>query len=100
MIGIRLRALGLSLAVALLASSPGAGEEWSTAEWTKADLQEECTRRGIAFRKSWTKDELRRALASAGGPAPVARSPGRSAGGKPPKLSRAARQIVDSLTYQ
>jgi hypothetical protein len=63
------------------------------AEWTKAELQEECTRRGVSFRKSWTKDQLRDSLAAA---TPTGR-PGRA--GKPPKLSRAARSIVDSLTH-
>jgi hypothetical protein len=60
---------------------------------TKAELQEECARRGIAFRKSWTKDQLQRALTAASPPA----APGR--GGKPAKLSRAARRIVESLTH-
>jgi hypothetical protein len=64
------------------------------AEWTRAELQQECTRRGVAFRKSWTKDQLREALTAAAGPTT---RPGR--GGKPPKLSRAARRIVDSLTH-
>jgi hypothetical protein len=70
------------------------GEEATTeppAEWTRAELQQECTRRGVPFRKSWTKDQLREALA-----APAAR-PAR--GGKRPKLSPAARRIVDSLTH-
>jgi hypothetical protein len=64
------------------------------AEWSRAELQAECRRRGVPFRKSWTKDQLRDALA-AGVRAAV--RPGRS--GKPPKLSRAAKRIVDSLTY-
>lgn len=63
------------------------------AEWTKSELQQECARRGIAFRKSWNKDQLRDALVSA---SPPRQLPGR--GDKPPKLSRAARRIVDSLT--
>ncbi len=70
------------------------------AEWSKARLQEECTRRGLAFPKSWTKGQLREALASAAR-APVSRSRAQPPrGGKPPKLSRAARQIVDSLGRQ
>jgi hypothetical protein len=65
------------------------------AEWTRVELQQECTRRGVEFRKSWTKDQLREALAAAA--APTTR-PGH--GGKPPKLSPAARRIVDSLTHR
>jgi hypothetical protein len=65
------------------------------AEWTKAELQQECTRRGVTFRKSWSKDQLREALTAAA--APAAR-PGRS--GKLPKLSRAAGRIVDSLSHR
>lgn len=69
------------------------------AEWTKAELQQECTRRGISFLKSWTKDQLRQTLVAA--PAAVSRSPVRPApSGKPPKLSRAARRIVDSLGHR
>jgi hypothetical protein len=64
-------------------------------EWTKAELQQECARRGIAVRKTWTKDQLRDALAAP--PLPPARV---SRGGKPAKLSRAARTIVNSLTYR
>jgi hypothetical protein len=64
------------------------------AEGTKAELQEECARRGIPYRKSWTKDQLREALTSAG-----SRPARRARGEKPPKLSRAARPIVDSLTH-
>jgi hypothetical protein len=71
------------------------------ANWTKAELQEECARRGIAFRKSWTKDELRDALAAV--PLPPARAyrppAQKPPGGKPPKLSRAARTIVNSLGH-
>ncbi len=63
-------------------------------DWSKARLQEECTRRGIAFAKSWTKAQLRDALASAPRPGP---RPLRA--DRPPKLSRAARLIVDSLTH-
>ncbi|HEX5271201.1 MAG TPA: hypothetical protein VFW33_11960, partial [Gemmataceae bacterium] len=74
----------------------GTAHEDPPADWGKARLQEECVRRGVAFRKSWTKDQLRQALASAGR-APLSRSrPPR--GSTPVKLSRAARQIVDSLT--
>jgi hypothetical protein len=66
---------------------------------SKAGLQEECKARGVDFRKTWTKDQLRDALLAAG-PAPaLARSPARGAsGGKPAKLSKAARRIVDSLS--
>src|SRR5262249_4451053 len=69
----------------------GAPPRWEPpAEWTKPQLQQECTQRGIAFRKSWNKDQLREALAAAAVPlAPVSRTLARSTrGGKPPKLSR------------
>jgi hypothetical protein len=70
-------------------------------EGTKAELQQECLRRGVAFRKSWTKDQLRQALAAAAPPAAVSRRPaGPARGRKPRKLSRAARLIVDSLTHR
>ncbi|HKI32943.1 MAG TPA: hypothetical protein VKA46_13910, partial [Gemmataceae bacterium] len=70
------------------------------AEWDKARLQEECSRRGVAFRKSWTKAQLRQALTAAAR-APVSRSRARPPQGrKPPKMSRAARQIVDSMTQR
>jgi hypothetical protein len=59
---------------------------------SKAELLEECERRGIDYRKSWTKAQLREALA----PRPPARSRGRTKT-KPRKLSRAARTIVDQL---
>jgi hypothetical protein len=64
------------------------------AQWTKAELRQECIRRGVTFRTSWTKHQLRDALAA---PAVPAARPAR--GGKRPKLSRAARRIVDSLTH-
>jgi hypothetical protein len=66
---------------------------------SKAELQQECADRGIPFRKAWTKDQLRAALAAAdrrtASPSPPARG---TSGGRPPRLSKAARQIVDSLT--
>jgi hypothetical protein len=64
------------------------------AEWTKAQLQEECRRRGIDFRKSWGKEQLREALST------PARPGGGAPRGKPGKLSRAARRIVDALEYR
>jgi hypothetical protein len=64
-------------------------------EWGKAQLQQECARRGIAFRKSWTKDQLRQALTAGG-----REQPRRAPVGKPAKLSRAARDIVDSLVHR
>jgi hypothetical protein len=63
--------------------------------WTKSELQQECLRRGITFRKSWTKEQLRQAL-TAGSPLPV----GPARGGKAAQLSRAARRIVDSLEHR
>jgi hypothetical protein len=69
------------------------------AGWSKGQLQAECSRRGIAFAKSWTKGQLREALTSAAR-APVSRSKARLPfARKPAKLSRAARRIVDSLTH-
>jgi hypothetical protein len=69
-------------------------------EWTKSELQQECARRGLAFRKSWNKEQLRQRLAAA--PAvTVSRSPiAPVSRGKPPKLSRAGRRIIDSLEYR
>lgn len=61
---------------------------------SKAELQRECTAHGITFRKSWTKDQLRDALAAVGGTAPSSRAVRR---GGPTKLSKAARKIVASL---
>jgi hypothetical protein len=62
------------------------------AAWTKAELQQECRRRGIP---------VRQALASAAlPPAGASRAAVRQTRkGKAPKLSRAARRIVDSLTH-
>lgn len=55
---------------------------------SKAELQEECDRRGVEYRKSWTKSQLLEALAR-----------GRSGqvGTSPRKLSRAAGTIVGQL---
>jgi hypothetical protein len=68
-------------------------------EWTKARLQQECRRCGVRFRVSWTKGQLREALAAGAAPAAaVSRSPAQRPGGaRPPKLSPAARRIVTSL---
>jgi hypothetical protein len=70
----------------------GPGEE-IFADWSKPQLQEECERRGIDFRKSWTRDQLREALTS-----PVPGS--RTTFTKPKKLSPAARRIVNRLDYR
>ncbi len=76
--------------------SDGDREESSPAvaldDLSKAELLEECERRGIDYRKSWTKAQLRKALA----PKPPARARGQTKT-KPRKLSRAARTIVDQL---
>ncbi|MBX6312436.1 MAG: hypothetical protein IRY99_05875 [Isosphaeraceae bacterium] len=61
-------------------------------DMTKAELQQECAARGIAFRKSWTKDQLRTALAAPSRPAPKPKRPG-----QPARLSKAAKEIVDQL---
>lgn len=59
---------------------------WLDDSFRKADLQEACRRRGVSFRQSWTKAQLRHALAGAA-----------SGGAAPQKLSAAARKIVASL---
>lgn len=64
---------------------------------TKAELQRECTARGIVFRKSWTKDQLRAALAAEGHPGSATSRTRAVSKGPPTPLSRAARRIVDSL---
>jgi hypothetical protein len=61
---------------------------------SKAELQAECERRGIAFRKSWRKAQLVEAL-DAPSP-PGSRCKTQSKGGKT-RLSRAAQTIVDEL---
>jgi hypothetical protein len=65
----------------------------------KAGLQQECTARGIPFRKSWTKIQLVQALTTAA-PGSSARKPASPAGPKvkPARLSKAAKKIVDSLS--
>ena len=71
------------------------GEDSSAAaldEMSKAELQEECDRRSIEYKKSWNKAQLRDAL--------TAERPARPKGTatkKRPKLSRAARTIVGQL---
>lgn len=65
---------------------------------TKSELQRLCSERGIAFRKSWTKEQLLSALASVQGEGVVSQAPARSAPKKsPPQLSKSARRIVGSL---
>jgi hypothetical protein len=71
------------------------GEDSSAAsldEMSKAELQKECDRRGIDYRKSWTKAQLRDALAVKR----PARLKVRAKKGRP-KLSRAAQTIVSQL---
>jgi hypothetical protein len=71
------------------------GEESSAAgldEMSKSELQEECERRGIEYKKSWTKSQLREALA----PKPPARTRRKAKKG-PRKLSPAAKTIVAQL---
>lgn len=65
---------------------------------TKADLQRECADRGIPFRKSWTKEQLRAAWTAAE-PGPAARAKP-SSKAKPAKLSRAAKEILESLDHR
>jgi hypothetical protein len=61
-------------------------------EMSKAELQEECDRRRIEYKKSWTKTQLRAALDEK----PRARARGQSKKARP-KLSRAAQTIVSQL---
>jgi hypothetical protein len=63
---------------------------------TKAELQQQCTTRGIAFRPSWTKARLRDALTQAAS-GPAAKASKRKPTGRKPKLSRAAQEIVNQL---
>lgn len=75
---------------------------------TKAGLQELCTARGIDFRTSWTKQQLLDALAASTGPERRAvrgsrasrnRSKGRAGPpGKAARLSKPAREIINSLS--
>jgi hypothetical protein len=60
---------------------------------SKGELQLQCEARGITFRKSWTKAQLRDAL-GATATAPAAAEPKKK---RPPRLSRTARSIVDQL---
>lgn len=62
-------------------------------DMSKAELQEVCAARGLPFRKSWSKGQLREALEAATSPPAKKSLPH----GKVPKLSKAARSIVDSL---
>jgi hypothetical protein len=59
---------------------------------SKDELQQQCEARGIEFRKSWTKAQLRDALTATASTAAGAGPKGRA-----PRLSRAARKIVDQL---
>jgi hypothetical protein len=63
-------------------------------DMTKAELQQECEARGVEYRKSWTKDQLRSALEAERprGGTVSARKPT-----KPAKMSKAAREIVAQL---
>jgi hypothetical protein len=67
------------------------------ANLSKVELQQECTARGISYRKSWNKDQLREALQAAQGPGAPPAHAGAVAKGPPAKLSHSARVIVDSL---
>ncbi len=64
---------------------------------TRPELQQECERRGIACRKSWTKAQLQDALVASR--AARTKSKPRTKGGQP-KLSRAAKRIVGQLENQ
>jgi hypothetical protein len=58
---------------------------------SKGELQQLCAARGIDFRKSWTKAQLRKALAAAV-PAPSV--------DRPKGLSKAARTIVGQMRLE
>jgi hypothetical protein len=60
---------------------------------SKAELLNACADRGVQFRKSWSKGQLQEALKAATA-RPAAKAFHR---GKPPRLSKAARQIVNAL---
>jgi hypothetical protein len=62
----------------------------------KAELQRECAKRGIDFRRSWTKDQLREALQAAT-TSSAAETGAAGHSGAQARLSRAAREIVDNL---
>lgn len=64
---------------------------------SKAALQQECSSRGITFRKSWTKEQLRAALGASAAPAEAKHLARATPKGQPPRLSRAARQLVNSM---
>jgi hypothetical protein len=86
---------------AATAPAPRPPAEWAT--WSKAKLQQECDRRGIAYRKSWTKPQLLEALTVSLATAvarsgPDSKRPARHP--SPLKLSRAAREIVDALEHR
>jgi hypothetical protein len=79
---------------------PAPPPEWSG--WGKAQLQQECGRRGIEYRKSWTKRQLLEALtaslaASGARSVSASKQPQRQA---PLKLSRPAREIVAALEHR
>jgi hypothetical protein len=59
---------------------------------SKGELQQQCEARGIDFRKSWTKAQLREALAATAPASSRARPKGRK-----PRLSRAAQRIINEL---
>jgi hypothetical protein len=65
---------------------------------TKAQLQQECSSRGIGFLKSWNKEHLRAALAAAQASGVSATPPARERSRtKSPRLSRTAQRIIASL---
>ena len=65
-------------------------------DMSKTDLQQECERRGITYRKSWTKAQLQEALAASR----ASRTRARPRKGGRPKLSQAAQTIVGQLENQ
>jgi hypothetical protein len=63
---------------------------------SKAELQQECERRGITYRKSWTKAQLQEALVASQPAAARGKTRTKAKRGKP-RLSRAGQTIVNDL---
>jgi hypothetical protein len=63
----------------------------------KAELQQECERRGITYRKSWRKDQLQEALIASQPAHSRSKSKRAKTKGSKPRLSRAGQTIVNEL---
>lgn len=73
---------------------PGEPQPERYGDMTKAELQQECVALGITYRSSWSKGQLRDALAKASTDSAAPKTKGKT---RPPKLSKAAKEIVDNL---